>query len=663
MEITREIYWNVTRESVFLMYLLAFVSIGICIYGFYKRIRVYLQGKPLNRTDNLLHRLNLLIKNTLLQIKALRVLTPGIFHACLFWSFLLLFIGTLLIMLEVDFTKLFFGIAFLKGTLYKIFSTTLDTAGVVLILALFYFFVRRFFFRPEGLDTTWEDYLSLGLLFTVLITGFIVEGLRIQATELKTNPELAYFSPFGAPIARELTQFSPESLVNLHVFFWRVHLLLAAAFIALIPFIKLRHIFLTPVNYFFTDTHPRGTMETPNLEDENAQTFGVRTVRDFYWKDIFDADACTSCKRCQDRCPAHLTEKPLSPMKFLKQIKDAAFYNPQADLINAVTPEVLWACTTCFACQEICPADIEQVNKIMEMRRHMALMKGEFPGDEVKTAVNNIEVNSNPFGTAFASRGDWARELNVPLIRENPNADILYFVGCYGSFDKRNTEVAKSFLKICNSAGIKAAILGKEERCCGDPVRKLGNEYLYQNVARENIKLFRDYNVSKIVTACPHCFNAIGIHYRDLELDPRVEVFHHTTFINSLLSEGRINLKQTEFKFTYHDSCYLARYRNILQEPRSALAKAGGKIVEMKKSGKEGFCCGGGGGRILAEEKTGRRINVERVKMARETGAPLVVSNCPYCLTMMEDGIKTANFEEKLKARDLAEIIAERIPL
>jgi Fe-S oxidoreductase/nitrate reductase gamma subunit len=639
---------------------------GICIYGFYIRIRVYLQGRPLNRTDNILHRLNLLIKNTLLQIKVMRVFTPGIFHACLFWSFLLLLVGTLLIMLEVDFTKLFFGIAFLKGTLYKIFSLTLDLAGFVLILTLFYFFVRRFLFRPEGLDTTWEDYLTHGLLFTVLITGFIVEGLRIQATELKTNPELAYFSPVGLLIAVSLNTFSMDSLLKMHVFFWWLHLILALIFIASLPFIKLRHIFLTSANYFFADLRTRGVMETLNLEDEKVQTFGVQTVKDFYWKDIFDSDACTNCKRCQERCPAYRTEKPLSPMKFLKQIKETAFLNQKADLTGTITPEVIWSCTTCFACQEICPANIEQVNKILEMRRNLSLMRGEFPGDEVRVAINNIEVNSNPFGLTFASRGDWSTSQLVPgnpaacqIMKENLNADILYFVGCYASFDKRNMEVAKSFLKICNFAGIKVQILGSEEKCCGEPVRKLGNEYLYQNLAKENMELFKKYKVSKIVTTCPHCFTALGTYYRDMGLD--VEVVHHTVFINSLIEENKLKLKQTSFEFTYHDSCYLGRYRDIFLEPRDALARVGGKIVEMKNSGKESFCCGAGGGRIFADEKTGKRINIERIKMAQETKSPLMVSNCPFCLTMLEDGIKTANLEEKLRMRDMAEVVAERL--
>ncbi|HEX7540714.1 MAG TPA: (Fe-S)-binding protein, partial [Anaerolineales bacterium] len=263
------------------------------------------------------------------------------------------------------------------------------------------------------------------------------------------------------------------------------------------------------------------------------------------------------------------------------------------------------------------------------------------------------------FGLAFASRGDWANGLDVQRMADGGAVDILYFAGCYASFDKRNQDVARNFIKICNAAGIKVGILGKEEKCCGEPERKLGNEYLYQLMATENIKKIKAYGVSRIVTTCPHCFNTLGRDYRDLGLD--VEVEHYTTFLNRLISQGALHLKPQSFDCTYHDSCYIGRYKGIIQEPRSVLRAAGGSIKEMDKTGTNSFCCGGGGGRVLAEEKLGRRINVERVKMAQATGAQLLVSNCPFCLTMFEDGIKTGGSEGKLQVRDLSEIIVERI--
>jgi Fe-S oxidoreductase len=288
-------------------------------------------------------------------------------------------------------------------------------------------------------------------------------------------------------------------------------------------------------------------------------------------------------------------------------------------------------------------------------------MEGAFPGDEVRSATSNIEVNGNPFGLGFAARGDWAEGLDVALMESGAEVDILYFVGCYASFDKRNREIARSFITICNAAGIRVGILGKEEKCCGEPVRKLGNEYLYQMTAQENIALITGYNIKSIVTTCPHCFNTLARDYKDLGLDIPVE--HHSTFINRLITDQRLLLTQAPepFSFTYHDSCYLGRYMDIIEQPRQILAAAGGRITEMDKSGYDSFCCSAGGGRILAEEKLGSKISEHRITMATDTGAPLLVSNCPFCLTMFEDGIKTGGAEGRIKVRDLAEIVAERI--
>jgi Fe-S oxidoreductase/nitrate reductase gamma subunit len=659
MEATREIYWNVGHGVVLPMYLFTFLSIAACGYGFYRRVQVYRLGKALNRTDNLGRRVGLLVKNLFSQLKVLRVSAPGIPHALFFWGFVLLFIGTLLVMAQADFSQPLFNVVILKGTFYKIYSLVLDLAGAVALTTLFGLALRRFLVRPEGLNITRDDYLMHTLLTGILLTGFFIEGARMAATELHNNLELARFSPVGFAVARQFAGMDDQSLRELHKLWWWVHFLLVMGFIVSIPFSKFRHLFTTPANYLFTDLRAKGAIDTINLEEEGVEQFGVDKIADLTWKDIFDADACTSCKRCQDRCPAWNTDKPLSPMKVVQQIGEVAFGNPQANLIETVTTDVLWSCTTCRACQEICPADIEHVNKIIDMRRNLILMQGEFPGEEVMVAVNNIEVNGNPFGMAYASRGDWTQGLDVQQMSEGAEVDILYFVGCYASFDKRNQEVARSFVKICNAAGVRVGILGKEEKCCGEPLRKLGNEYLYQVVAQENIERIKAYDVKKIVTTCPHCLNTIGRDYQDLGLE--IEVQHYTVFIDQLMKEGRLPLEAHQFDYTYHDSCYIGRYQDIMQQPRDVLHLAGGRINEMEKSGYESFCCGAGGGRIIAEEKLGSRINVKRVHMAEATGAPLLVSNCPFCLTMFEDGIKTGDCEGKLQVRDLAEIVAERL--
>jgi len=496
-----------------------------------------------------------------------------------------------------------------------------------------------------------------GLLFAILISGFVIEGARMAVTEMDTS--LAFWSPVGLLFAKAFSSLDENTLRSLHLYNWWFHFALVLAFIVAIPFTKFRHIFTTSANYFFTDLGPRGALKTLDMEDDAAETFGVSRVGELTWKDIFDADACTLCKRCDDRCPAHNTDKPLSPMNVVNRIGEVAFTDPEANLIDTVEKDALWSCTTCFACQDICPASIEHVGKIIDMRRNLVLMEGEFPGEEVMTAMENTEVNGNPLGMGYATRGDWAEGLGVKTLDEDPDVDILYFVGCYASFDKRNIKIAKAFITLCQAAGVKVGILGKQEKCCGEPMRKMGNEYLYQTMATEMIELIQGYGVKKVITTCPHCFNTLDKDYRDLGFD--IEVESYTVYLERLLQESRLKLKPEQLNCTYHDSCYLGRHNDIYDAPRRLIEAAGGKIVEMERNRSESFCCSAGGGRILAEENLGSRINIKRVQMAAETHAPELISNCPFCLTMFEDGIKGAELDENLRSRDIAEILVERL--
>jgi Fe-S oxidoreductase/nitrate reductase gamma subunit len=659
MEFSREIYWNVGHGAATLvpMYLLTIAALAVLVYGFRKRIEVYRQGLPLNRTDQLGLRIGDMLRDVLLQKMVIRVAWPGLLHGLFFWGFFLLLIGTTLIVIQADFTDLFFGIKFLKGTFYKIFSIVLDIAGLVAILMLVGLLVRRYFFPPEGLETKRDDAIMHGLMLTILITGFVIEGARMAVTEMGTP--LAPWSPVGLIFAALLSGIGEGGLLLLHKLTWWFHLLLVMAFIVVIPFTKFRHIFTTSANYVFADRGPRGKLVSLDLESEDSETFGATSLKEMTWKDIFDADACTLCKRCQDRCPAWATGKPLSPMKIVNQIGDAAFNNPEANLVDLLGKDVIWACTTCRACQEICPAAIEHVRKLIDLRRSMVLMEGEFPGEEVMVAMEQTEVNGNPLGIGYATRGDWAEGLGVSILAEDADVDILYFVGCYASFDKRNIAVARSFVRLCQAAGVKVGILGKEEKCCGEPMRKMGNEYLYQTLAAENIELMKGYGVKKVVTTCPHCFNTLAKDY--LDLDFQVEVESYTEFLERLIRDGRLKVKAEDLVCTYHDSCYLGRHNDIYEAPRALIRTAGGRLIEMDRSRAEAFCCSAGGGRIMAEEKIGERINVRRVQMASATGAGVLVSNCPFCLTMFEDGVKGAGVEETLRPRDIAEILAERL--
>jgi Fe-S oxidoreductase/nitrate reductase gamma subunit len=641
------------------MYALAAAALGCCLWGFYRRVRVYRRGKPLDRRDHIPRRLWMALRDTLSQARVLRVLGPGLFHSVFFWAFLLLLLGTLLVFIQADFTDPLFEARFLKGDFYLGFSLVLDLAGLVALLGLLGLLVRRFVLRPTGLETIAADYVAHALLVSILLTGFLVEGVRMAATEIPTDPGLALFSPIGDLVGRAFTGLDPGRLASVHEALWWVHLVLGLGFIAVIPSTKLRHLVTTPAKYFFADLSPKGTLATIDLEDDSVEQFGAATVADLTWKDVFDADACTRCKRCQERCPAWVTEKPLSPMRLVLDIGEVAFGDSKVNLPDKIGEDAVWSCTTCRACEEICPARVEHVTKIVELRRDLTLMQGAFPGEEVRLAVENTEVNGNPFGASPASRADWAAGCVSPPSRNGSPPDILYFVGCYASFDHRSQDVAKSFVRICHAAGVDVGILGNTERCCGEPLRKLGNEYVYRMLAQENIEAIIASGATRIVTTCPHCFNTLARDYRQLGLDLPVE--HAATFVDRLVRERRVALQPSSFDVTYHDSCYLGRYMDIFDEPRAALTASGGRMVEMRLTGKDSFCCGAGGGRILADERLGTRISSRRVEMAAATGATLLASSCPFCLAMLEDAIKTTGLEENLRVRDVTEIVAERL--
>lgn len=659
MQDTREIFWNIGQGPIVIMYMLAAAALAAMTRGFMQLADKWRQGRQLDRFDQPERRFARFLADTFSQRRIMHVPDGGLFHAGLFWGFMILFAGTLLLLFQADLLSPLFGINLLKGWFYRIFSLFLDIAGMLAILTLLGLAVRRYVVRPAGLETTRDDHLSHLLLFSILITGFLIEGSRMAVSEIRENPELAHWSPGGYLVALLMSSFDDHSMRAVHQGLWWVHLLLGLGFIALIPRTKLRHMLISGGNSYLVPLESDGRLSTIDLEDEHIDRYGASSISELTWKDLYDADACTACKRCQDRCPAWVTGKPLSPMKVVRQIGKLAHDAPAADLVDEVGREAVWACTTCAACQEICPVCIEQVGKIVEMRRSLTLMAGEFAGPEVRKASESIEVSGNPFGLAPARRGTWAEGLPVSVMSVDSRVDLLYFAGCYASYDPRNRKVAESFVRICAAAGLRVGILGAEERCCGEPVRKLGNEYLYQMTATGNIAAFRKYGVKRIVTACPHCFSTLGSDYRDLGFDVPVE--HHSTFMLKLIEEKRLQLTPEMFGVTFHDSCYLARYHDIIQEPRELLEAAGGSIREMSMQGKEGFCCGAGGGRILAEERTGRRISAERMQMAKETGMSVLASACPFCLSMFEDSMSDSKVNSGMKVLDIAEIIASRI--
>ena len=666
MEVTREIFWNVGSGVRWPVYGLGLIVIIIFIYGLTKHIRLWRMGKPENRLDNISKRVGSLFLFGLFHKRILKEPYPGITHLFLFWGFLILLLGTILIFIQEDLTKLFFGKVFIQGGFYLFFSFVLDLFGLLAIIGIILAAFRRYVLKPDRLDNKPEDLISLILIFLVLITGFFNEGLRIAVT----RPDFERYSFVGWEISRLFVspQESGDSLRTLHAIFWWVHLLLAFGFIGYVAYSKLLHLITSALNQFFRSFAPQGEIK-PILDIENQESFGVAKLQDFTWKQLLDSDACTRCGRCQDSCPAYLSQKPLSPKKVIQDLKNHLSSQGKNLRIgkdadeqitpiagNVVSEDELWACTTCGACQQACPVFVEVIDKVVDLRRYLVLMESKF-APEVKLFFKNMETNYNPWTIGFATRADWAKDLNLKILAENPDVDYLLFVGCAGSFDERNKKVTRSLVGLLQKAGVNFGILGAEEICCGETARRMGNEYLAQILMQQNIELFNKYEIKKIITLCPHCFNTFKNEYH--QFGGNYQVFHHTEFLWGLLKEGKLRFKTgVEMTVVYHDSCYLGRHNDIYDAPRELLRSIKDvKLVEMEQNREESFCCGAGGGRMWMEETIGTRINHMRVDQAASTNAPVVATACPYCLTMLGDGIKEKGMEDHMTVFDLAELL------
>jgi Fe-S oxidoreductase len=534
---------------------------------------------------------------------------------------------------------------------------------------------RRYIVKPSRLETTPERTLIFVWGVVLLITGYLVKGYRIAAVGAAVPSDWFSWAPISYAVSHFFLIF-PKAPLNELLIWHRVFIHAVPAFLffayVFVTRTPLQHFFLSPINVFFRSLKLKGILAPiPNFEE--AETFGVREIQEYTWKQLLDLEACTNCGRCQDVCPAHLTGKPLSPRRMTQSLKNHLWREgfkllsappekrqSEAIMEKSVGEDELWACTNCMACEEACPVLIEQISRNIELRRNLVLVETKYSSD-IRLTLKNLEKSNNPWGMARGLRTDWAKDLGVKMFSELPDPKLLFWVGCCGSYDARNQKVATSMVKLLQASGIQFGILGNEEGCCGDPARRIGNEYLYQTTAQANIEILKGHDVKTIVTLCPHCFHILKNEYPQLGGD--FEVIHHTQLLTELISSGKLRLTKPINKIiTYHDSCYLGRANQIFESPRKILKSIPGlKLIEMKQHHKQSFCCGAGGGRMWMEEHIGTRINQMRTDHAIDIKAELIGTACPYCLTMLVDGIKEKGQEEKMAAFDLSELVEKSL--
>ena len=608
----------------------------------------------------------------------LRDPAAGIMHSMIYFGFLVLLAVTSV--LEIN-HQLPVGLKFLHGSVYEGYAFIGDLAGAVFLGGIIWAILRRYVQRPYRIriKSKPEHAIILGTLFAIGVTGFLAEMFRIA---LDGRPSFEKWSFIGYPLSGLVQNLS--TLSGWHQAMWILHVFTFIAFLVILPTTMLRHIFTSPLNmYLSVKDRPKGAMKPmPNLMETELETFGASVVEDFTWKQLLDTDACTMCGRCTSVCPAHATGKPLDPREIV--LKSGAVMaasgspvvsppigeDPQIviaanSLFERITAEEVWACTTCKACDENCPVNIEILDKILDMRRYLTLMESDFP-TELGNAYRGMENSGNPWGMSQSDRGNWAKNLDGITILDGGDpftAEYLYWVGCAGSFDDKNQKVTQSMAKLLQRAGVSFAILGPSENCTGDPARRSGNEYIFQMLATQNIETIDGMGVRKIITQCPHCFNTLENEYP--QLGGNYEVLHHSQFLEELIDSGKLDMTgaKLEERMVYHDSCYLGRHNDVYMAPRKVLGSLKGiEIVEAERNGTKGMCCGAGGARMWMEESTGKQVNVERSQELIATGATRIATACPFCYIMIDDGVKAQGMEEdQVKVGDLAMHVLEAL--
>jgi Fe-S oxidoreductase/nitrate reductase gamma subunit len=653
----RDTFWNVPGWAQVGLYVGGAVAVAIFAYGLWQRIALWRAGLPENRFDRIPLRLKLVAVHALAQVRVLSQAYPGVMHATMFWGFLALFMGTVLATIDWDITLPLFGYKLLKGPFYLFYETTLDLFGLFFVIGLGMAVYRRFVLRPHRVDPTPRFAKVLALLFVINLTGFVMEACRLAVT----SPAWAPWSPVGYALGQAMlgVGMGEGALRATHLSVWLFHAVISLFFVAVVPYSYFMHLVTTPLNIFFSKLTPRGEIrKIDNIEE--AESLGVSKLEEFSWKRRLDFDACVECGRCQAACPAYMAGTALSPKQIIVKLKHhmhGALPGPiHGELIKA---DELWACTTCMACVQECPAFIDIVDTIIDLRRYLTLSEGALPSTAPQS-LQNIQRAGNPWGLPAAERLAWAQGLDVPLMEPGKEVEYLYWVGCSASYDKRNQAIARSVVAILKKAGVSFGVM-QEERCHGEVARRLGEEYLYQTLQEENVQAINQYRFKKVITHCPHCFNTIKNEFP--QFGGTYEVLHHSQAIAELIAAGRVKpIKSIDGVVAFHDSCYLGRYNGIMEVPRQVARSVPGlRVIEPPRNRERGLCCGGGGGHMWMEVPSKKRVNVIRTEELLETGATVVATACPFCLAMVDLGRKVKEADERLAVKDVSEFVAESL--
>ncbi len=660
------------------VYVLSSAVFAMSGFILYRRVfRLVLIGKRADRLDQPLRRLfgsipSILGQSKVLQRVSLKRDRAGLAHFFIFWGFLSFLLSYLLFIFS-DSAWRPFSQWLLTDLGVRLFTFYLDVLAITFFVVLVWAALRRWAIKPHRLtfDLTQKKESAIILLLIGLLMAFTLLTEAFYIASGGEGPHSA--APIGDALAGLFDDAGlSEGIANgLQGFFWWAHLGVILGFALYIPLSKHMHIVAAPISFYLRSLEARGTLDTPR-DLETAENFGAAKVQDFTWKELLDGYACAVCGRCTDSCPANISGKILSPMHIVENLKEHLIetgpgvlrgqdeQDSRPLLERWIPEEALWDCLTCGACVEECPVGVEHIDSIVDMRRHLVMDQAKMP-ETAMNALLSMEQRGHPWRGTTYTRTDWAEGLSIKILAEHPETEVLFWVGCTAALEQRSQGIARAMASVLKHAGVDFAILGTEEMCTGDPARRMGNEYLYQTLAQQNIETFSRYNVKKIVTICPHCFNTIKNEYP--HLGGEYEVLHYSEFVAQLIDEGKIKPVVTvEATVAYHDSCYLGRHNGVYDPPRSiASAIPGVELVEMERSRERGFCCGAGGGHMWIEESRGQRVNHVRTDQFLETKADTVGVSCPFCLQMFEEGIGAKELQNEKQARDLLEILDESL--